>query len=76
MIIGGTISKPGIAVSEPEKLRLIEDFISQFLDGWYVPWYGPPVANLHFSLYSNGEFIGDFGVSEGFIIRTYGNFFG
>ncbi len=50
------------------------NFYNKFSDGWTVPWYGAPVGKIHFDLYSNEKFIGNFGISKYFITRTYGDF--
>jgi hypothetical protein len=43
--------------------------------GWSVPWYGPPVPRTRLEFYNAGRFIGDFGMGNGFLTRTYGDFY-
>lgn len=52
----------------------IVDFINAFPDGWDVPWYGPPVAAVHLSLWKGDKYVANFGISTTFITRDYGNF--
>lgn len=61
-------------IGTAEDIENFMNFYNNFSDGWTIPWYGPPVAKVHFDLYSNEKIIGNFGVSRNFITRTYGDF--
>ncbi len=63
-----------IIITDSNKIDYLLRFINSFPDGWNVPWYGPPVSNVFFECYNNDKFICNFGVSENFITRDYGNF--
>ncbi len=64
----------GLRIDDPKMIGRFLGFYNQFLEGWSIPWYGPPVAKIHFSLFSGNQLAGDFGVSNNFITRTHGNF--
>ncbi len=62
-------------INSPVQINQFMSFFNSFLSKWSVPWYGPPVAQVHFDLYSGEKTVATFGISKNFITRTYGDFY-
>ncbi|MGF1487472.1 MAG: hypothetical protein ACFBSE_10325 [Prochloraceae cyanobacterium] len=55
---------------ETTDLREIEElanFVRSHQEGWYVPWYGCPVAGVRANFYQDNKYIGGFGVGQNFL---------
>jgi hypothetical protein len=63
-----------LVITEPRTVEAVRTFANEFKDGWGVPWYGPPVSRLLIDFYAGSTFVGNFGVSNNFVTRTYGEF--
>ncbi len=63
-----------IELQDPQQIAPIVSFINAKLNGWRVPWYGPPVGQVYLLLYKNGEPTANFYVGPWFFGRDYGEF--
>lgn len=61
-----------VMITDSNTIVAVLDFANGFKDGWGVPWYGPPVATLHFEFYSRSKLVANFGLSKNFVTRTPG----
>lgn len=62
-------------IDSPLQIQQFMSFFNSFLSKWSVPWYGPPVAQVHFELFSGEKTVANFGISKDFVTRTYGKFY-
>ena len=62
-------------IADPDAVAKVVALVNHYPDGWGVPWYGPPVAEMTATFYSSGQVVGDFGIGDSFVTRTYGEFY-
>ncbi len=63
------------SLTDSTRIQELAGFIDARLDGWEVPWAGPPVGTVYLKLYLGDDFVGNFYVGPGFFGRDVGNFF-
>lgn len=63
-----------VEISDHLVIQRVLDFINQRNEGWSVPWSGPPIGQVYFHFYDNGEYKGNFYVGPNFFGRNVGNF--
>ena len=60
---------------DAETIKKIKTFIGLKSKYWYVPWYGVPVHKKRIEFYSDGKFLGYFGIGPNFFETQIGNGF-
>lgn len=60
-----------ISIESRAKIEAFVEFYNERLDKWGIPWYGAPVAKVHFKLYEGEKLVGTFGMSDHFITRGF-----
>jgi len=64
-----------VELNDPQKVQPVVSFINSRLDGWGVPWSGPPVGQVYVNLLKrDGTPIGNFYIGPWFFGRDQGNF--
>jgi hypothetical protein len=48
-------------------VRALVEFTQAYKDGWSTPWAGAPIAPVRVNFYQREQFLGDFGIGEGFL---------
>lgn len=49
------------------EIKELAKFARSHQEGWYVPWYGSPVAGVRANFYQDNKYIGGFGVGQNFL---------
>ena len=69
------IRDPFMEITNSARIDELREFVNSYSAGWTVPLTGPPVGELYFDFYREGELIGNFYYGPGFFGRDHGGFF-
>ena len=63
-----------VELKDPAKIDSVVGFINSRLDGWSVPWDGPPAGQVYLVMHRNGKAAANFYVGPWFFGRDYSGF--